>query len=360
MQKILEGLQEKQIIKIEDILILREYIGRKYPDAKPRESAAILANAVHRVIDRHIQEFDEKDRFQIRMSLLKKVVHSNQFSIHAGDVFRTCLEIRNGNEEYDATLARWVSSRQAVPISREALQHFFRGQGRPIRDTLNHKRDLVQESIEGVEKKAAECKTAISSNVIKLTKKNKAFLAASLIATCLLTFNPLKNMLVVSFGSMASAQTTVVDTGPVLPEELLYKDVDTARLKAALEKRNSILADELYFSAILQAASEYNVNPLLLFAITGQEQAFVPRTDKNAPQIANNPFNVYHSWTEYNTNIRDSARIAANTVVSLSRNRPVDVDPLVWINRKYAEDSKWWVGVSRIIRELQSEVGESS
>lgn len=357
----MERLQAKQIIKSEDILTLREYIGRKYPDATPRETAAILANAVHRVIDRHIQEFDEKNRFQIRMSLLKKVVNSNHFSIHAGDVFRTCLEIRNGNEEYDATLARWVSGQQDVPISREALRHFSRGQGRPIREPLQHKWE-VPGSIEGVEEKAAEWKTAIPSNVIniRLTKKYKAFLVASLMALCLLTFNPLKNMLAVSFGSMAPARTTVAAAGTVLPEELQYRAVDTAKLEAALEKRNSILADELYFPAILQAASEYNVNPLLLFAITGQEQAFVPRTDKNATKIANNPFNVYHSWTEYNTNISDSASIAANTVVSLSRNRPADVDPLVWINRKYAEDSKWWVGVSRIFRELQVEVGESS
>lgn len=361
MQKILEGLQEKQIIKSEDILVLREYIGRKYPDAKPRESAAILANAVHRVIDRHIQEFDEKYRFQIRMSLLKKVVHSNHFSIHAGDVFRTCLEIRNGSEEYDATLARWVSGQQAVPISREALRHFPRGPGRPVRETLKHKRE-VPGSKEGVQKIAAEWKTAIPSKAIniKLTKKNKAFLAASLIALCLMTLNPLKNILAVSFGSVASARTTVAAAGTALPEGLQYKDVDTAKLKAALIKRNSILADELYFSAILQAAREYNVNPLLLFAITGQEQAFVPRTDKNAAKIANNPFNVYYSWREYNTNISDSARIAADTVVSLSRNRPKEVDPLVWINRKYAEDSNWWVGVSQILRELQVEVGESS
>ncbi|MFZ5642695.1 MAG: hypothetical protein ACOY46_03785 [Bacillota bacterium] len=349
MQKILEGLQEKQIIKSEDILALREYIGRRYPGAASREAAAILANAVHRVIDRHIQEFDQKDRFRIRKSLLEKAVYRKNFSIHAGDVFRTCLEIRNGNEEYDAVLARWVSGQQEVPISREALQHFTRGQGRPVREFLKIKRE-VPVSIE------------VSSNVIniKLIKKNKAFLAVSCIALCLITFNPFKNMLSVSFDSVATAQTTVVAAGAVLPEGLQYRDIDTAKLKAALIKRNSILADELYFSAILQAAREYNVNPLLLFAITGQEQAFVPRTDENAAKIANNPFNVYHSWTEYNTNISDSARIAANTVVSLSRNRPAEVDPLVWLNRKYAEDSQWWVGVSQIIRELQVEVGENS
>ena len=39
-------------------------------------------------------------------------------------------------------------------------------------------------------------------------------------------------------------------------------------------------------------------------------------------KIANNPFNVYHSWQEFNTTIDDSARIAGNTIIRLSFERP--------------------------------------
>ena len=85
-------------------------------------------------------------------------------------------------------------------------------------------------------------------------------------------------------------------------------------------------------------AKEKDIHPLFLFAITGQEQAFVPRTHKLAKQIANNPFNVYYSWKEYNTTIEQSARIAANTINRLSEDRPYNIDAITWINREYAED----------------------
>lgn len=399
MQKVLEGLKAKQIMKNEDFLVLREYIGQKYPDATPQERAAILANAVHSVIDRHIQDFNEKDRAQIRISLIKKAVSSNHFSIHAGDVFRTSLEIRNDSEEYTTTLAKWVSRQQNVPITRETLLRFSGEQHRYAGELLEHNRIPVPGRIEKVEAQAAaELKPAVAvpSNVIGIRrpvtgvcvrnafleklpvvvgriagiwrtvlgvqlakKKRNQVLAASLIVMSMLTFQPLKNMLAVSFGSTASsAKKSIVAAGTILPEDLLYRTIDTGKLATALNKRKSILADEPYLSSILQAAREYNVNPLFLFAITGQEQAFVPRTDKDARRMANNPFNVYHSWMEYNTDILDSARIAAVTVTNLSQNRPETVNPVAWINRKYAEDNKWWMGVSQIFSELRREVEE--
>jgi hypothetical protein len=98
-----------------------------------------------------------------------------------------------------------------------------------------------------------------------------------------------------------------------------------------------------------------------LFAITGQEQQFVPRTGRNAIKIANNPFNVYHSWYEYNTNVSNSAKIAASTIINLSKGRPESVNPLCWINLRggiggYAEDANWWIGVSKIFKEIKSRI----
>jgi hypothetical protein len=130
-----------------------------------------------------------------------------------------------------------------------------------------------------------------------------------------------------------------------LTPELKYAEIDTERLKEYLNSKNSLLAQDVYINAILQASSIYNVNPLLLFAITGQEQSFVRKTDYNAEKIANNPFNVGHSWEEYNTTIEDTANIAANTVVVLSQGCPPDIDPIEWINKSYAEDENWHIGV---------------
>lgn len=154
----------------------------------------------------------------------------------------------------------------------------------------------------------------------------------------------------------------VPDIPDTLPEELKYSDVNVSELQEWLDKRDSLLSEEPYLSAIIDAAEYYDVNPLLMFAITGQEQSFVKRSGKNAERIANNPFNVYHSWYEYNTTIYDTSKIAAKTIVNLSKGRPEGVNPIYWINTRggkggYAEDQNWWLGVSRFMSRLKSDVG---
>ena len=141
-----------------------------------------------------------------------------------------------------------------------------------------------------------------------------------------------------------------------LPDELQYKDVDRQSLIAFLNGRNSLLAEAGYYDAIVEAAASFDIHPVFLFAITGQEQSFVPRTDPNALAIANNPFNVFYSWRDYNSSIDDSAAIAARTIVRLSKNRPPEIDAFTWINREYAEDPNWSNGVRAIFDKIMSEI----
>jgi hypothetical protein len=77
-----------------------------------------------------------------------------------------------------------------------------------------------------------------------------------------------------------------------------------------------------------------------------------------ALEIANNPFNVFHSWKEYNTTITQSARIAARTVVNSSKNRPDGIDPFTWINRRYAEDQLWADGVRSIWTSMSKHIAD--
>ena len=142
-----------------------------------------------------------------------------------------------------------------------------------------------------------------------------------------------------------------------LPEYLKYADINQFALKKYLDTRNSLIREEPYFSSVIAAAEEFDINPLLLFAILGQEQGFVPKDNKYAYEIANNPFNVFGSWRKYNTDIEDSAKIAAKTVVNLSKDRPEEENPIKWINLRggeggYAEDEKWWEGVESIFNKL--------
>lgn len=138
-----------------------------------------------------------------------------------------------------------------------------------------------------------------------------------------------------------------------IPEFLKYHAVDRAALQAYLRSRNSILADAPYFEGILKVSEEYDLHPLLMFAITGQEQGYVNKENPNHLKIANNPFNVYTSWRKYNTNIEDSTAIAAGTVITILRKRPADKNPFRWINTRYAEDENWARGVEMIFNFLR-------
>jgi hypothetical protein len=138
--------------------------------------------------------------------------------------------------------------------------------------------------------------------------------------------------------------------------EFKYELVDGVKLKQWLDKRDSMLAEEPYFTAILETSKKYDIHPVLMFAIVGQEQAFVPKSGSAAKKMANNPFNVYGSWEKYNTNIYDSSRLAANTIIESSRNRPAYMNTIRWINRRYAEDPNWWKGVSMIFAQIKREI----
>ncbi|MCB2291728.1 hypothetical protein LGK97_18610 [Clostridium sp. CS001] len=141
-----------------------------------------------------------------------------------------------------------------------------------------------------------------------------------------------------------------------LPDYLMYKTVNVSNLKDFLKSRNSLLAEEPYLSTILLVSKNFNLNPLVMFAITGQEQSFVPKSSENAFEIANNPFNVFNSWKKYNTNIEDTSNIAARTIVNLCKNRPNNMDALTWVNRKYSEDKDWSKAVRSIFKQLEDNV----
>jgi hypothetical protein len=141
-----------------------------------------------------------------------------------------------------------------------------------------------------------------------------------------------------------------------LPDYLMYRNVNITSLKDYLKSRNSLLAEEPYLSTIISISKDFNLNPLVMFAVTGQEQSFVPKSCEDAYEIANNPYNVFNSWKKYNTNIEDTSIIAARTIVNLCKNRPENMDAFTWVNRKYSEDQRWSKAVRSIFEQLESNV----
>jgi len=150
----------------------------------------------------------------------------------------------------------------------------------------------------------------------------------------------------------ATVSENAKDLTKHLPDSFQYKVVNEEALKGYLQTRSSLLMTEPYFSSIINVGRDFNINPILLFAITGQEQGFVPQNQVSAAQIANNPYNVFCSWEDYNTDIIDSSEIACRTIINLSKDKPDSVDTLVWINRKYSADQNWNNGVKTLYDDI--------
>ena len=154
-------------------------------------------------------------------------------------------------------------------------------------------------------------------------------------------------------------------SGDVVEPELRYQDISPQKLYDYVHKRDSVfsLSD---IQTICAAGKAYDVNPALLVAITGQEEAFVPSYWSSAPQIRKNPFNVYYSWKWTAMNhpswtLVDTAQIAANTVRhKLSVPPPMGEDPFTWLNDPhnpwglYATDRHWSVGVKWFFGDITS------
>jgi hypothetical protein len=143
-----------------------------------------------------------------------------------------------------------------------------------------------------------------------------------------------------------------------LDYSIQYKEIDKTALKAWLEARNAKISEDIYLENLIYVSELYGVNPLLLIAITGQEQNFVQKDHDFAELMINNPYNVYRSWQTYNTDFDEATRIASRTILTLSEDRPLGEDPVKWINRKYAEDTDWHIGVNAFLRELETVAGQ--
>lgn len=165
--------------------------------------------------------------------------------------------------------------------------------------------------------------------------------------------------------------------------ELRYIPLKIEKVRAYLKQRNSKLAQSDYLEEVDSIGKAANINPALMIAITGREMSYV-KNDYNywakvygksnllaklkrlnssaaiedAPDyIVNNPWNVYHSWWEYNKSFSASAQVCATTLKNLYKGCPEGANPIQWINLRggkggYAEDSSWFLGVSQFFSEI--------
>ncbi len=344
MQKqVLQNLEAKEIISQRNVADLRWYIREKNPDTPGSMLASILADALHKVMDANLSYFGQEDRSRIRKKVFEGAAEKNCFSVNAAEVFHVCISMKHTGEAFRESLVKWISSNQALEVDRDFISTYF--PGKPDGDPR------PQSTI-----------VPVPSEDIKrlFWKRRKGFPNALLFslltaaAACII-FTAVKFL-----PPQPSAGVQTVDA--VLEQQestghgLGYVEVEATSLRSWLSTKNSLLAEEPYFSSILKVCRQYDVHPLLMFAIAGQEQAFVPKNDKNARKMANNPFNVYGSWQKYNTDIQDSAELAAGLIVRSIEDMPAGEDAIRWINKKYAEDPEWWIKVTWIFEKMKRDM----
>lgn len=373
--------KEAYVLSPSDLSKIRSYVQMKYAAMPQEKKAEIVADAVTRIIDRQLPQLEEAVKKQMTAELIRRSVLKQQSPVRPEDIMQACLKLNRRDELYMEAMRRWVQVRLGVEPDKDAfaaaMDKLLEAEKSVPDETVSPNqpvsametlRTLLRHESADQEPESTELITAdviVHPSTAALRHTGVLRRPAVYVVLCVvLLLSTMAYGWSLTMPSQDGLQPPVA-LNPVkelppqdgLPSELRYTVIDEKRLSAYLTERSSVLAEEPYMTAIIETAEKFDIHPLLLFAITGQEQGFVPTTNKQAKTIANNPFNVFHSWKEYNTDIYDSAAIASRTIVRLSKGRPEGYDPIDWINREYAEDPNWSKGVKSIFKALQRVTG---
>ncbi|MBB6730318.1 glucosaminidase domain-containing protein [Cohnella zeiphila] len=353
-----------------DVLVIRRYVQTKFAPLPGAKQAEIVADAVRGALERRLPELPSDVKARVAGELIRRCLIREQREVGEGDVVDACADAGLGADIDPEPLARWLQQRAGGRWSREQLDSRLDRAGR--RSLLPA---VVPSPAEALPPAVMDGGAALPLAAIDAAPADagaaKGFaaalgrraawmlLAATLAAGAGLALLPQAERQEAAVPGPAgraphSVPAAAEPDGPGMPQALRYADFDEAAVKTYLRGRDSMLANEPYFGAIVASARKYDVHPLLLFAIAGQEQGFVPKSKKEALRIANNPFNVFHSWQEYNTDIADTSEIAAKLIAKLGKSRPKGVEPFAWFNRTYAEDPAWSDGVRKLFDMLVS------
>ncbi|KAB3531101.1 hypothetical protein [Alkaliphilus serpentinus] len=350
-----------KILNKRDINSLNLFIKEKYPHYNPGKRAKVLANTIHKLINESLSTYPEKCRSQIVKKILQGGFLSRPEGISMYDIFEASLNLIESDPQLIDSFYTWTNSHLNKPINIDTFKNYTMHKNEDL--TIGKEEEFAEKIVDLGEEISSIDDKDLGRDMKKLMAINKVSVGCILLIlmsvfTVFLHKSKVNKALAEDFASSIHVEMMTSSIHPHLPHYFHYRSINVDGLIGYLNQRNSILADEPYFSSVMNVAKEFHLNPLVLFAIAGHEQGFVPRNHPQALKIANNPYNVYNSWQTYNTDIIDSTRIAARTVINSSVDRPEGKDPFQWINRRYAEDQNWWRGVSSIFKRLEKEASK--
>lgn len=346
-------MSESALLSSADVMVIRRYVHTKYAPLPGDRRAEIVADAVRRALRQRIPELPAELGERLIDELIARCLVGEKRAVSAEDVLDAASELEGAEtipeERWREAIVGWANERAPGRWSPEQLEQRL-PRARGIASSQLQPLSLPEAAPDKPSKFASRKAKLLLAGLV-------AFVAVASVAGGWIGFagrggTAEPSPLAAPAAEPPAALPPAPDVG--MPAALRYQDINAAAVKRYLKSRDALLAEEPYFGEIVASAKAHDIHPLLLLAITGQEQGFVPRTNKFATRIANNPFNVFHSWQEYNTDIRDSADIAAKLLAKLAGSRPEGMDAFRWFNETYAEDERWGEGVRKLFERLKA------
>ncbi len=121
MKEAYDQLKQKAIIDSGKVEIIRRYIRTKFPEMNQIDQGSIFADAVHKLIDGNISQFEEGNRKRIKDNVFKTATNRSSFYINADEIFSSALALKDYGNDYFDSLENWVAANQDTKVTRNEL-----------------------------------------------------------------------------------------------------------------------------------------------------------------------------------------------------------------------------------------------
>lgn len=379
MNELLRKLNKE--IVINDLIVkkMKYEINMLFYDYPSKEKANMLATKINGQLDASLKGISYEDKESIRKLIILNsfLVLPNPVSEHInyGHVFTTLTNYDDQEVDTKVRLMQWLDDNTEISYEESSLTQYIKQykiieSGKTVRTAATTYEPTYKRRSIGEETKTRQ--KPIDDAVYKYRLKRQVIWIPITIILIIIMYGFMTSPLYetkddnMEFIEPELFDDTLINSLDglledvlkvnirIIPDEYKYQSFHLKSVYAYLDDKNSMLVEDNYLSTINRLSEKYYVNPLLLIAIIGQEQGFVPRDHEYANEIINNPYNVFGSWIDYNTHFEESTIICLNTITTALESRPEGKDLIEFLNKKYSEDKNWSVGVKYFYTALQS------
>ena len=362
-----DALKSFIILSIQEIMQFKSHIAQQHTHLPSDKRAELLSVAIHKHLDQHLTGVDSDYRPLLRHNLLSSTVAKHNYNISQHDVLTSIGTLDLNQDSKTDLAAKWLNASTTINFTYDGLATYL--DPSPTVSLPSMPRKISKKTYFTYAQWLSIALVlflvvVLSVSLFSLLKPHEAPPTLRLIRHYAeneyIGLHNLDRVYLISeitkddLGHLNVLHHTVPFGIKYESFPFPYETFDYFAVRDYIaDKRRGLIGSAVHFNTIITLAQVNDIDPLLLFAIIGQEQAFVPTDSYRATEVLNNPFNVFNSWLTYNTSLNESTQIAINTIKNRLNSRPIQTPPLIWLNGIYAEDENWHVGVRLIYQHLQ-------